>query len=68
MPSKWQQISQGFVTLLMIDAAIIAYRLFATHTAPWRLIAVYWLLLTCKNATEWIGTLNRGINNRRRGK
>ena len=60
MPSKWQLISQGFVTLLMIDAAIIACHLFTTHTAPWKLIAVYWFLLTCKNSADWIGMLNKG--------
>lgn len=46
-------ITQTLITLLMVDAAIVAIILISGWTAwPW--ICAYWVILTLKNAVDWI--------------
>lgn len=49
-------ISQLFVVALFVDAAYVAYGLLQSRNM-WKFICVYWILLTCKNLTDFIGTL-----------
>lgn len=50
-------LSQFFVFLLMIDAAFVAKGLFQKKNM-WRYIVLYWVLLTIKNAVDFIYLLN----------
>lgn len=45
-------MSQFFVFLLMIDAAIVAFGL-ARKRNMWRFIVAYWIILTLKNAFDF---------------
>ena len=38
---------------LFVIAALVAYSLLANHAAEWRLIALYWVTLTIKNAIDY---------------
>ena len=38
---------------LFVIAALVAYGLLAHHAAYWRLIALYWVTLTVKNAIDY---------------
>lgn len=38
---------------LFVIAALVAYSLLAHHAAEWRLIALYWVTLTIKNAIDY---------------
>lgn len=49
-------ISQFFVFMLLGDAAVVAIGL-SKKKNMWRLIVLYWVLLTLKNLTDFIGTL-----------
>lgn len=51
-------ITQALITLLMLDAALVAVILISGRTAwPW--ICLYWVLLTIKNAVDWTGARRR---------
>lgn len=41
------------ILALFIIAALVAYSLLAHHAAEWRLIALYWVTLTVKNAIDY---------------
>ena len=45
-------MSQFFILLLMIDAAIIAYGL-SRKRNMWRFIVAYWIILTLKNMFDY---------------
>lgn len=47
-------MSQTFVLLLMIDAGFVAYNL-AKQRNMWWFIVLYWVLLTAKNAVDFMG-------------
>lgn len=46
-------LSQFLVLLLMIDAGWVAYGLINGLFVQW-FIAAYWIILTAKNAVDWI--------------
>lgn len=46
-------LSQFLVLLLMVDAGWVAYGLLH-HWDMWPWIVIYWLILTAKNAVDWI--------------
>lgn len=51
-------VSQALITLLMLDAALVAVILISGRSAwPW--ICLYWAILTIKNAVDWSGGLKR---------
>ncbi len=49
-------LSQIFVFLLMIDAAIVAVGL-SNKRNMWQFIFLYWILLTVKNAVDFAGMM-----------
>lgn len=54
-----KKTSQALVLLLMIDAAWVAWGL-CHHWDMWVWIVLYWLILTAKNAVDWIGGARNG--------
>lgn len=50
----WRKLSQACILMLTIIAATVAGLLIAGKSA-WLLIIVYWLVLTGKNACDWLG-------------
>ena len=46
-------ISQTFIILLMVDAALVAYGLIRKRVM-WRWICLYWVLLTIKNLCDFL--------------
>lgn len=52
-------LSQFLVLLLMIDAGWVANGL-VHHRDMWKWIVLYWVLLTAKNAVDWIGGMRHG--------
>lgn len=46
-------ITQTLITLLMLDAALVAAILISGRTA-WAWICLYWILLTLKNFVDWM--------------
>ena len=51
-----RNMSQLFVFLLMLDAFYVAVGL-SRKKNMWPLIFLYWVLLTIKNAIDFIGTI-----------
>ena len=49
-------ISQTLVFALMIDAYIVFVGLLRKENM-WRMIVVYWVLLTLKNAVDFVGMM-----------
>ena len=49
-------ISQIFVFLLTIDSAVVVAVL-AKKKNAWKIIILYWILLTLKNAVDFIGMI-----------
>ena len=45
-------MSQFFIFLLMIDAAVVAYGL-SRKRNMWHLIVTYWVILTLKNTFDY---------------
>lgn len=46
-------MSQTLITLLMLDAALVAGILISGRTAwPW--IVIYWITLSAKNFVDWL--------------
>lgn len=53
-------ISAFLVLCLMAIAAVVAYRIYKLKNA-WSLIVAYWLVLTLKNAIDFIGGFINGF-------
>lgn len=49
---RW--ISQGFVLLLMLDAAYVATCQMNRRKHVWWFVCLYWVLLTLKNAVDFL--------------
>ena len=47
-------MTQFLIFLLMLDAAWVAYGLLRRRNM-WQFITLYWILLTIKNAVDWLG-------------
>lgn len=47
-------ILQVLISLLFFDAVIVAMELLTKEKADWRKIALYWVLLSCKNGVDWL--------------
>ena len=56
--SFWQKASQLCVIFLMLIAACVAVML-ALEIPAWRVIIGYWLVLTGKNACDWMAIRSR---------
>ena len=49
-------MSQFFIFLLLIDAAIVAYGL-SRKKNMWAWIVTYWVILTCKNLFDYLNVV-----------
>ena len=49
----WKAMSQACVLALIAIAAIVASMLIFSLSA-WRVIILYWIVLTVKNACDWM--------------